>query len=282
VRLIHRLIRMRYGISEDSALNSDGGRGQELVPVALNRCVIALKAEAFDPGSGRVDYARLRHSPAYADYRGCTARLTTWDPAGLAGEAERLAFWVNLYNALIIDAVIRFGVRHSIRETPGFFWRAAYDVGGNRYDANDIEHGILRANRGHPAIPGAHFRSSDPRLAHSLQRLDPRVHFALVCAARSCPPIAVYAPGDIDAQLELAARAFIQGGGAVVTRREVGLSRIFGWYAPDFGGGPFGLGDKTPLLSYIAPYLSEADGRELARHARPRVRFAPYDWSLNQ
>ena len=301
MRLIHRLVLNRYGIPPEFVLN----RGPELaasaavpaelsrppepeasvaVSVELSRGILALKAEAFDEAAGRLDYARLRGSRAYADYRHSAARLQGFDPTTLAGEHERLAFWINLYNALIIDAVIHFGIRRSVREVPGFFWRAAYEVGGRRYDSADIEYGVLRANRGHPAIPGPHFGPGDSRLSDSLQRLDPRIHFALVCAARSCPPIATYDSGKIDAQLELAARAFIRGGGVEIdrVRGEVRLSKIFQWYAPDFGGRPMGLGDRTPLLSYVAPHLAEQASRDFLQGGRPRVRFLRYDWSLNQ
>ncbi|MBI5828578.1 MAG: DUF547 domain-containing protein [Chloroflexi bacterium] len=177
----------------------------------------ALKAEAYDTVHGRVDYARLRASPTYAEYCRCARRLQSFDPVTLGSREERLAFWINLYNALIVDAVIQFEVKRSVNEAPGFFWRAAYNIGGQRYCAFDIEYGILRANAPHPAIPGAHFGASDPR-RHSLQRLDPRIHFALVCAARSCPPIAVYDATRIDDQLEIAARTFINNGGAEIDR----------------------------------------------------------------
>jgi len=287
MRLIHRLILLRYGIRPDFVLNRDPeppDAASEPVAADLRRIINALKAEAFDVERGRVDYARLRTSPAYAEYRQCAARLRGFDPAMLSRREERLAFWINLYNALIVDAVIRFGVRRSVNEAPGFFWRAAYAIGGQRYCSFDIEYGILRGNRGHPAIPGAHFGSRDPRLAYGLERIDPRIHFALVCAARSCPPIGVYDAERIDAQLDWAARAFINNGGVEVNRSagEIRLSQIFRWYAPDFGGRPLGVGDKTPLLEYVAGHLNDEDDREYLLSGHPRVRFLRYDWSLNQ
>ncbi|HKZ85249.1 MAG TPA: DUF547 domain-containing protein [Anaerolineae bacterium] len=288
MRLIHRLILLRYGVPPDFALNRDleppDAAASEPVAADLRRIINAPKAEGFDVEHGRVDYARLRSSPVYAEYRQCAARLRSFDPAMLSRREERLAFWINLYNALIVDAVIRLGVRRSVNEAPGFFWRAAYDIGGRRYCSFDIEYGILRGNRGHPAIPGPHFGPRDPRLAYSLERLDPRIHFALVCAARSCPPIGVYDAERIDAQLDLAARAFINNGGVEVNRSagEIRLSQIFRWYAPDFGGRPLGMGDKTPLLEYIADYLDDEGCREFVLRSRPKVLFLRYDWSLNQ
>jgi hypothetical protein len=295
MRLIHRLILSRYGIPPDFVLNHGpepvDAAASEPVATGLRRIINALKDEAFDGERGRVDYVRLRSGPVYAEYRQCSVRLRAFDPATLAGREacvefyrdKRLAFWINLYNALIVDAVIRLGVRSSVNEIPGFFWRAAYTIGGQRYGAFDIEYGILRANAPHPAIPGAHFGPGDPRRQYSLDRLDPRIHFALVCAARSCPPIAGYDAEQIDAQLDLATRAFINHGGVEVDRGagEVWLSQIFRWYAPDFGAHPLGLGDKSPLLKYIAGYLSDDGRRDYVLHSNPRVRFMRYDWSLN-
>jgi hypothetical protein len=174
-------------------------------------------------------------------------------------------------------------VGESVQDVPGFFWKAAYNVGGYRYSAFDIEYGILRANAAHPAIPGAHFGSQDPRRRFTLQTLDPRIHFALVCAARSCPPISVYTPEEIDTQLDLAARSFINGGGVDIDRDsgEVRLSRIFQWYAPDFGAFPLALAGKRALLSYIAEYRADQQDKAYLLQGSPRVRFMDYDWSLN-
>jgi hypothetical protein len=284
MRLIHRLILKRYGISRSSALNIELDPPVEAVdPPAFNRHFVAMKTNAFNLATGRVDYAQLRDSAAYADFRECAAGLREFDPTYLTDEHERLAFWINLYNALIIDAVIQFDIQRSVQELPGFFWRAAYEVGGMRFGSFDIEYGILRANRGHPAIPGPHFGSGDPRLTFTLDQPDPRIHFALVCAARSCPPIAIYDADQIDSQLELAAQAFIQGSVRIDREKgEVQLSRIFQWYAPDFGARPMGLGDKTPLLRYIARYMTDEPSRDFLLGSRPRVHFTRYNWSLNQ
>ena len=288
VRFIHRLLLWRYGIPVDFVLNS----GQEpegemsILPLAadLYRLTNLMKAEAYDSEHGQVNYAQLRTSLTYVEYRKCARRLQTFDPATLSSREEQLAFWINLYNALVVDAVVQFEVKQSVTEVPGFFWRAAYAIGGRRYCAFDIEYGILRANAPHPAIPGLHFGRRDPRRSYSLAQLDPRIHFALVCAARSCPPIAVYGAGQIDRQLDMAAQAFINGGGVRLerTRGEVWLSQIFQWYASDFGGRPFGLGDKRPLLKFVARYWSEVLDREALLQGSLAVRFQPYDWNLNQ
>ena len=287
MRLIHRLLLWRYGIALDFVLNFGPEPEGEMsaLPLAadLYRLVNRMKAEAYDSDHNQVNYAQLRASPTYAEYRKCARRLQTFDPAILTSREAQLAFWINLYNALMVDAVIQFEIRDSITEVPGFFWRAAYAIGGRRYSAFDIEYGILRANAPHLAIPGPHFGPRDPRRFYSLTQLDPRLHFALVCAARSCPPIAVYEAEQIDAQLDLATQAFVNGGGVMINqaRGEVWLSQIFQWYAPDFGGWPLGLGDKRPLLEFVARYLSDATDREAILQKKFSIRFQPYDWTLN-
>ncbi len=286
-RLIHRLIYRWHGIPGGSVLNSGAlpgdGMAPEQVAADLRQKINAMSGAAYDGEAGQVDYGRLKGSEIYADYMDCARLLRAFDLGWLSSREQRLAFWINLYNALIVDAVIQLHVENSVTEVPGFFWRAAYAIGGLRFSAFDMEYGILRANAGHPAIPGPQFRADDPRQAHSLERLDPRVHFALVCASRSCPPIAYYQAATIDDQLDLATRAFIHGGGVVLDRdaEEVRLSRIFQWYAPDFGAGPFAIGDTRPLLEFIAPYLLDDGDRAYIRSGRPKVRFQSYDWRLN-
>lgn len=253
------------------------------VAVDLWRLVTALKTEAYNPESGQVDYAQLGASAAYAEYRQCARHLQSIDLEALGSREERLAFWINLYNALVVDAVIRLPVKTSVNDVPGFFWRAAYSVGGRRFCAFDIEYGILRANASPPAIPGPHFGARDPRRRYSLERLDPCVHFALVCAARSCPPIAVYDAAQIDQQLDTATRAFINQGGVEIdpASGELRLSQIFQWYAPDFGAHPFALGDRRPLLEFVARYVDDTAKREYLLRGSPAVRFQAYDWTLN-
>lgn len=140
-------------------------------------------------------------------------------------------------------------------------------------------HGLILRRHGIPLLPGAHFDGGDPRLQHSLASLEPRVHFALVCGSRSCPPIAVYEPEAIDRQLDLATGAFVNDGGVWVDPRcgHVSLSRIFQWYGPDFGARLFAVGDRRPLLRFVEPYLEG----QCAPGKNPRIDFQRYDWSPN-
>jgi len=111
-----------------------------------------------------------------------------------------------------------------------------------------------------------------------MQPPDPRVHFALNCASRSCPPIGVYGAEQIDAQLDLAAQNFIANDVAVDEERgEVQLSSIFRWYAGDFGG-------RDGVIERLVRYLPADDARHtwLAAHGDSAcLTYRPYDWGLN-
>ena len=279
-RLFHRGLDRLLRVDGSAALNlgrtaAPGGPG---LAAELLSALQMMQAEAFDPETGAINYHSLADSEAYARYRGCTAGLVDFDPASLSSREEQVSFWINLYNALIIDAVIAFGLQRAVREDLGFFRRAAYVIGGLRHSADDIEHGILRGNRRHfyPVIIFPQFAPDDPRLRYAIRPLDPRIHCALVCASRSCPPIAAYDPSKLETQLDMAARAFVNGGGVATGagHDDVRLSPIFGWYRRDFGG-------KAGMREFVLRFLDEGEARQALTEGRCRIRYQQYDWSLN-
>jgi hypothetical protein len=314
-RAQHAAPLQQHDVSRKSSGDFPASLAAEPLDQALRRCMNQLKAEAIDLTGSRVDYAGLKSSPTFATYRSLAACLQSFELRTLTTHESRMAFWLNLYNALILHTVIDLEVRQltrfsdgrtavrpykflgqsresdehqpspSISNQRGFFDRAAYYIGGYRFSANEIEHGILRCNRSHPLIPGPVFEADDPRRGFVLERFDPRLHAALNCAARSCPPINFYDPERLDVQLDLAMRSFINGGGLDIDRvhRAVSLSRIFSWYASDFGGAWFGYRGAGHLIGYVLPYVQSTDDRAWLEANLPalRVRFLPYDWSLN-
>ena len=204
---------------------------------------------------GQVDYAGLKRQEEKLDRY--LAVLEKVDSRTL-GRAQRFAFYINAYNAWTLKLVLTGypGVT-SIKQLGSLFrspWKKKIcRLDGKVMSLDDIEHGILR-----------------PRFA------DPRVHFAVVCAARSCPPLqsVPYRGAVLDAQLDAAARAFINDPRA--NRFEGGVlyvSRIFKWYAGDFGNDPAG---------FVARYAGGELKRRLERAPRPvRIAYLEYDWRLN-
>ena len=205
---------------------------------------------------GRVDYTKLKANPekfeAYLDIL-AAANPTEWS------YNAQLVFWINAYNALVIKGVIDHYPIPSVRKVKvfnGFFSRLKFQAAGKAYTLNQIEHDIIRQ-----------------------EFADPRVHFALVCASRSCPPLPkrAFTPETIEEQLETLTFNFIRNPEQVRidrAERRVYLSKIFKWYDDDFKVGYDGVAD------FLADYLRPGDAEYLLS-TEIKFRYLDYDWTLN-
>ncbi len=240
----------------------------------LRVCVARVKSAHAQ--TDNVDYAAIARDPLITDHMERMRCLQDLDPTTIGSEAAQRAFWINLYNLLTVDAFVRGGVGPGQLARVAAFRRVRYVVDGQPFSMDDIEHGVLRANRAPLATHRPHFKSGDPRRRYAMPTVDARVHMALNCAARSCPPIAAYDGGGLDDQLDLASAAFVNGGGAEFDdkRNALALSRIFRWSARDFGG-------MSGVIAFVRRYAE----RELASWLTDRddvdIAWQPYDWSLN-
>ena len=239
----------------------------------LQRRLLRLVA-AHSAGDRGVDYAALRASADFRDVDACAARLVHVDPLRLGSRDARLAFWINVYNALVLHGIVTLGVRRTLWEVWNFFGRVSYRIGAFVLSVDEIEHGILRGNRRRRLPPVLPFRSGDPRRALVLDPVDPRIHFAINCGSRSCPPVAVYRADALEAQLDLAARGFVNEEVVLDPRGRVECSRLLEWYGGDFevagGLGPF-----------LVRHLDDGPVRAaLVAGAPPCEVFRPYSWSV--
>jgi len=264
-------------------LNRQEQENRELdqpIDIVLVLALADLKLKFLDIEKGSVSYQKIRGSEEFERYKDLTGRLKSFDLTALKSRERRLAFWINLYNTAVIHGVIELGLRQSVREAYGFFDRVTYEIEGHRFSLNDMEHGILRGNRRHPYRFFKPFKRRDPRLEFAVVPMDPRIHFALVCGARSCPPIGFYEAEQIDFQLELATAGFINSPQVKIPfpERIVFLSMIFKWYKTDFGG------NDQALIDTLLIYLDEGEKKDFLKKNRDRfrIRYQPYDWSLNQ
>jgi hypothetical protein len=218
----------------------------------------------FVDAAGQVDYAGLT-AEADSVLTPYLDRLAETDPSTLDREA-RLAFWINAYNALTLKLIVdHYPVETIWAVTPGPpepkddspFKLKVGTVADTARTLDEIEHEIIR------------------------ERFDePRIHFALVCAAESCPPLRreAYTGPRLDAQLDAQTRAFLHD--ATKNRIPAGdgtiaLSRILKWYGQDFGP------TTDALQQFMAPYF-EGRVSERLRRAAYEVTFRAYDWSLNE
>ena len=205
---------------------------------------------------GRVNYTKLKANlekfEAYLDLL-AAAKPTEWS------YNAQLTFWINAYNALVIKGVIDHYPITSVRKVKlfnGFFSRLKFQAAGKTYTLNQIEHGIIRE-----------------------EFVDPRVHFALVCASSSCPPLQnrAFSVETIEERLETLTFNFIRNPEQVRidrAERRVYLSKIFKWYDDDFKQGYEGVAD------FLADYLPPEDAEYLSS-TDVKFRHLDYDWTLN-
>ena len=196
--------------------------------------------------SGRVDYAGLRASK---DLQPLIADIAAVNLNSLKGN-ERKAYLINAYNLLVINQVLENYPLQSVLKVNGFFDGKKQNVGGRKMTLNQLEKDLLLK-----------------------ETKDARLHFVLVCGALGCPPITnfAYAPAKLEAQLNRQTKLALNNNQFLrASGDKVGLSKIFEWYAGDFGG------SRAKVLAWINQY------RNQALPADAKVSYYEYDWTLNQ
>ncbi|MEO1230658.1 MAG: DUF547 domain-containing protein [Myxococcota bacterium] len=169
------------------------------------------------------------------------------------GRNARIGFLADAYNALVLRSVIRHGRPRSVLDVKGFFNEEKHRVAGRDVTLDALEKKVLN--------PFAK---------------DPRTHFILVCAAVGCPILEgrPFAGTDLDARMEKATRRYLAGTtGARRSGSQLLVSKIFDWYAADFGG-------KDGVKDFILPRLSGKTREGLGQ--KPDIGYIDYNWTLNQ
>lgn len=245
---------------------------------------LMLKIEgSFITEEGRaVDYNALKDSALFKEYVEGTQALKTVNLESLDG-AEKIAFFLNIYNSLTIHglAMCESGLPNSVLEIKSFWRKTSYNIGGQKFSLDDIEHGILRGNRPHPADGKPLFMEDDPRLEFTVKEVDPRIHFALVCGAKSCPAIRVFSGENLERGLDAAAKNFCSQE-VCVDNNMIILSRIFMWYKTDFGS------TDRECLSWISHHLGKDEQQKLKSllevadsDSSINITYSEYNWNLN-
>ena len=210
-----------------------------------------------DDGINRVAYAQVTEEErsVLRDYISGLERI---EIRGYRRD-EQLAFWINLYNAATVSVVLEHYPVSSIRDiSSGFLsfgpWsKKLLSIEGQALSLNDIEHRILRP----------------------LWR-DPRLHYALNCAALGCPNLQrdAFTPDKTQAQFDRAAREFINHPrGVAIIEGELRVSSIYSWFREDFGSG------AAEVIEHLQVYAQPALATELAGFRS--IDDDDYDWALN-
>ena len=213
---------------------------------------------------GLVDYAGWQKSKQ--DILALDEYLNHLSSANLQAKSSRdarLAFWINAYNAVTVKGILREYPTRSIRKHTskgsGYnIWKdLLLKVGGQGVSLDEIEHKVLRPMG------------------------EPRIHFAIVCASYSCPPLLnrAYTADQLDQQLTGNSRRFFANPENFQhdqRRRRFRLSAIMDWFGNDFGS------TRADQLKAISPYLPTEEARRAALDSSVRTSFLKYDWSLNE
>ncbi|MBN1475381.1 DUF547 domain-containing protein [Candidatus Sumerlaeota bacterium] len=203
--------------------------------------------------AGQVDYSGLAEDREALDGYLAEAVAVPRGTFETWSESDRLAFLINAYNARTLQLVIDHWPVDSIRDTDalGNPWdHFTFPLLGEEVTLNGIEHRMIR--------PVFH---------------EPRVHFALVCAAVSCPPLRprAWVGETLDADLEEATRAFLADPASndLSDPAHPRLSALFDWYGDDFAG----------AAGSVAAFISEHSGLSIPDNAE--IDFLDYDWNIN-
>jgi Protein of unknown function, DUF547 len=195
--------------------------------------------------TGDVDYKSIKTNKKSLDSIVRSFSMVTISSAW--SKNDQLAFWINAYNAFTIDLIVNNYPLKSIQNLDGGKpWDVKrITIGGKKYSLNNMENDIIRP-----------------------QFKDARIHFAVNCGAKSCPPLlnAAFMGKTLESQLDAVTKKFINNAKyQTITPSKLTLSKIFDWYAVDFGD--------------IKTFISKYSGTKVNNNAV--VIFKEYDWSLN-
>ncbi len=149
----------------------------------------------------------------------------------ITDDKAKKVFWIHLYHGEVSQEQVPLG----LLSRTAYFRRRRFSLQGYDWSLDDIEHGILRANRRSPAWTFRQFSPRDPRRRYCVSACDGRIHFALNCGAASCPPVRTYSLEHADRELSAAEASFSsQEFLADDTQRHITCSKIYSWYRGDF------------------------------------------------
>jgi hypothetical protein len=205
--------------------------------------------------NGLVDYQGFKSDEkALARYLGVLEKV---DPESLS-RSEQMAFYINAYNAWTIKLILtKYPGVKSIKDLGTLFqspWEKKFvKINGKDVSLDHIEHDILRP-----------------------QFKDPRIHFAVNCASKSCPPLLgePFTGTQLQRQLDGVTKSFINDPKSTFIKGDkLYVSRIFKWFGEDFG---------NDILGFVRSYAQGALAQNIGKGDKKlKIRYLDYDWSLN-
>nr|XP_043614911.1 uncharacterized protein LOC122586943 [Erigeron canadensis] len=218
------------------------------------------------------------------NFRSLVSRLEEVDPRKLNHE-EKLAFWINVHNALVMHAVLAYGVPQNNLKRVFLLLKAAYNVGGHVVSADVIQNSILGCKMSRPGqwlrlllSSRSKFKAGDPRQDYAIDHPEPLLHFALSSGCHSDPAVRVYTPKRVIQELEVAKEEFVRATFGVAKDHKILLPKIIDNFAKDSGlctGG---------VMEMVQQCLPDSLRKNIKKHqlvkSRKMIEWAPHSFSF--
>ena len=245
----------------------------------------AVASKFIAPDGNTVDYDALKDSSEWKELLLKCHQLTYVDLHGL-NSRERLCFFINLYNIMNLHGMLTYGEPDGWIDRLRYYANCSYVVGGLKFTLDNIEHGMLRGNKRVPFYM-KNLSSTDPRTKFRIHPMDPRVHFAINCGAKSCPPIRVYTVDKLDDQLDRAARGYMAQYTEVDEDKHSIKTTLVHWlYQGDFSDKVGRKRNMDGAMAWSLAYLSDETKEKVERMLQRKKKsikylYFDYDWTSN-
>lgn len=256
----------------------------------LNRALDRLYFQVLSKDGHLIDYDALRSSSSscakdWHKIQHLAFHLQSIKISALT-RAERLAFFINVYNVMTIHGMLITDPPSSLCSLLKFYSSTAYIIDGKIYTMNGIEHGILRGNQRMPFWLCRQYGRNSIQAGYANVPFDPRVHFTINCGGKSCSPIRLYDGQHIQDQLTLAAQVWVNEDSNIrldEAQHVIHLSQLFRLFPTDFAI----KGDYLDIvLNLKSSFSTEKQGvieRMVARVDNTiTFEWIHYDLDLNQ
>lgn len=243
----------------------------------LHDQIAKIYQEFYFPAQYSFDYAHFGSSESYQTYRLMLCGLRGFNLESLNTDNEKISFWLNIYNMLAIHLIIELKIKSSVSEQKGFFSQYGYQIGGETFSLDDIEHGILRSNSKAYSKLQRPFKPSDSRLNFICSSIKPLVHFGLYCACKSSPTLTLFAPETVEKQLATNMKKLItQLQQPDIHKGIINIPKIFKWYEKDFG-------TKVDIINIIAEIHPNELISATLTNKKDRIKFnyVNFNWQIN-
>ncbi|XWS70144.1 hypothetical protein CRYUN_Cryun03dG0024000 [Craigia yunnanensis] len=236
--------------SRGGAYDPYGVSGKVEWTCSIGTYTTAVEVSLLSVGKKELEYA----AKALKRFRLLVEQLAIVDPSQMSYN-EKLAFWINLYNALIMHAYLAYGVPRNDIKLFSLMQKAAYTVGGLSMSAADIECTVLNMNpatyRPQIAVVLAlqKFKASDEQLKYSIDHPEPLLYFALSCGLHSSPAVRIFRPENVNELLKRSMKDYIQASVGISNKEKLLVPKLLHCFAK-------GVVEDSLLPDWICQFLS--------------------------